>query len=145
MKLKDLNQVMVVEEMSFPLPWSKESFVEELNNNKLAYYVVAKEDSNILGYGGMWCVLDEGHITNIAVHPSVRNKGVGSKILHNLYKKAKRASLKILTLEVRASNISAQLLYEKFGFVCVGIRKKYYADNEEDALIMTLNLNLMKV
>ncbi len=127
---------MEIEEKCFILPWSKLSFLHELLDNERAYYYVAVRDQQILGYIGMWIVLDEGHITNLAVHPSYRRQGVGRALLKNLAFEGKKMGLNYLTLEVRISNLSAQILYKEVGFVEAGVRPGYYQDNREDALIM---------
>lgn len=134
-----IDQVMVVENLSFSVPWSKNAFVEEIKNNKFARYIVAKIDGKVVGYAGMWKVMDEGHITNIAVHPEFRRSGIGSRLLEGLIDIARREYIASMTLEVRKSNIAAQKLYEKFGFAEGGFRKGYYSDNGEDALIMWKN------
>lgn len=136
MRLEDLEAVMEIEEKCFILPWSKLSFLHELLDNERAYYYVAVKDQQILGYIGMWIVLDEGHITNLAVHPSYRRQGVGRALLKNLAFEGKKMGLNYLTLEVRISNLPAQILYKEVGFVEAGVRPGYYQDNREDALIM---------
>lgn len=138
MELWDIDGVMEIEYASFAIPWSREAFEEELTNNKHAVYIVAKQDNKVIGYGGMWKVLEEGHITNIAVHPDFRRMRVGYAIVEALTQIAKNKGIGSMTLEVRENNIAAQGLYRKFGFEVVGRRKKYYADNNEDALIMTM-------
>jgi ribosomal-protein-alanine N-acetyltransferase len=127
---------MVVEKLSFSIPWSREAFFEEVTGNKFALYLSAVLDGKVIGYAGMWGVLDEGHITNIAVHPEFRGKGVGSLLLQGLIDTAGAKDILSMTLEVRSGNVAAQGLYTKFGFEVKGIRKGYYADNGEDALIM---------
>ncbi|MBZ4646185.1 MAG: [ribosomal protein S18]-alanine N-acetyltransferase [Petroclostridium sp.] len=138
MELWDIDGVMEIEYASFAIPWSREAFEEELINNKHAVYIVAKQGNKVIGYGGMWKVLEEGHITNIAVHPDFRRMRVGYAIVEALTQIAKNKGIGSMTLEVRENNIAAQGLYRKFGFEVVGRRKKYYADNNEDALIMTM-------
>lgn len=108
---------------------------KELLNN-FARYLVIKQEDKVIGYGGMWIILDEGHITNIAIHPDFRGIGAGNLILTALIDLCKAEGITALTLEVRASNTIAQNLYYKFGFELEGIRKGYYADNHEDALIL---------
>lgn len=130
-----LDGVMVVENLSFKIPWSRDSFLEELNND-MAIYFVAVSDGQVLGYGGMWKIFDEGHITNIAVHPEFRLCGVASKIMDKILDISKFNGIANLTLEVRKSNIAAQKLYQKYGFKAEGTRKGYYSDTGEDALIM---------
>lgn len=132
---KYIDSILSIEELSFTDPWSKDSMEKELNNN-FARYVVVKYNNKVIGYGGMWLILDEGHITNIAVTPKYRCMGAGKLILKSLIDICKKEKVISLTLEVRVSNTIAQSLYIKFGFVSEGIRKNYYADNHEDALIM---------
>lgn len=135
MQVKDLPEILVIEKLSFPVPWSKQAFISELNN-EYALYLVARENIEIRGYIGMWLIIDEGHITNLAVHPAYRRRGVGRLLLKNLIQTGKRYGLRRLTLEVRQTNLAAQNLYMEFGFTTVGVRPRYYLDNQEDALIM---------
>ncbi|AGK99044.1 ribosomal protein S18-alanine N-acetyltransferase [Clostridium pasteurianum] len=132
---KYIDSILSIEKLSFTDPWSKDSMERELNNN-FARYVVVKLNDKVIGYGGMWIILDEGHITNIAVAPEYRCIGAGKLILKSLINICKKEKVISLTLEVRVSNTIAQGLYSKFGFVTEGIRKNYYADNNENALIM---------
>jgi ribosomal-protein-alanine N-acetyltransferase len=134
--VEHIDDIMVVEKLSFSIPWSREAFFEEVTGNKFALYLSAVLDGKVIGYAGMWGVLDEGHITNIAVHPEFRGKGVGSLLLQGLIDTAGAKDILSMTLEVRSGNVAAQGLYTKFGFEVKGIRKGYYADNGEDALIM---------
>jgi ribosomal-protein-alanine N-acetyltransferase len=136
LKLEHVNSVLKIDVLSFPTPWSKESFQREIEVNKFARYVVAKKDGVIIGYAGMWLILDEGHITNIAVHPEYRGIGSGNLLLEALIEICRTESITSLTLEVRKSNLVAQNLYKKYGFSEQGIRKGYYGDNKEDAVIM---------
>jgi ribosomal-protein-alanine N-acetyltransferase len=135
MDIDDIDSVLKISELSFPHPWSRRSFEQELENN-FATYLVAKLDNQVIGYGGMWIIIDEGHITNIAVHPDYRNLGVGDKVLYEMISKCNEKKVIAMTLEVRVSNTAAQKLYSKYGFIEEGIRKKYYEDNGEDALLM---------
>lgn len=139
MEERDLDRVSEVESLSFSSPWSKDAFAKELEENKLAVYLVAEYDGEIAGYMGMWKVVDEGHITNIAVDPECRERGVGGALLSAMIQKAEELELLSMTLEVRASNTKAQKLYEKYGFESVGIRPKYY-EKGEDAQIMWKSL-----
>lgn len=134
--LEHIDDIMTVENLSFSIPWTKNAFVEEITRNKFAIYISAKLDEKIIGYGGMWKVIDEGHITNIAVHPEFRGFKIGSAVVEELLSIAIREGIYSLTLEVRRSNLVAQKLYGKYGFVVEGVRKAYYSDNGEDALIM---------
>lgn len=136
MEEKDLDQIMIIEVESFTTPWTKESFKLEITDNTLANYFVAEIDNKVVGYGGIWRILDEGHITNIAVGKDFRGLGVGNKIVERLIIYCKENEIKNMTLEVRESNTIAQNLYTKYGFLDCGIRPNYYADDHEDAVIM---------
>lgn len=129
-------QVSKLELLCFRVPWSEQAFANEMENN-LAYYSVMLDDEDVIGYYGMWRVLDEGHITNIAIHPNYRRKGLGSRMIAHMIQTAEDANVHHLTLEVRASNTPAQGLYAKYGFKPSGLRRRYYSDNNEDAIIMT--------
>ncbi len=137
-----LDSVAELEKICFSLPWSKEMFADELKSN-IAHYLVATDDEkNVVGYVGMWKILDEGHITNVAVSPNYRRQGIGERLICELINNAKRLELSMLTLEVRKSNVPAQNLYSKYNFKEVGIRKRYYSDTNEDAIIMTLEMKI---
>lgn len=132
----DIQGVFEIERLSFKTPWSEEAFENEINRNLCARYVVAKMDGKTVGYGGMWVIVDEGHITNIAVHPDFRGMHIGDLIVSALIKIGIKEGIVAMTLEVRRTNLIAQNLYKKYGFECAGIRPKYYADTGEDAIIM---------
>lgn len=136
-KLKSchIDEVFNINMLSLPNPWSKDSLIKELEN-KLGVYVVAVNKDMVIGFGGMWIILDEAHITNIAVHPDHRRKKAATLILKELINIAKEKNVEAMTLEVRKSNIKAQNLYKKFGFLVEGVRKGYYEDNKEDGLIL---------
>jgi ribosomal-protein-alanine N-acetyltransferase len=137
MKIEDLEAVLDIEILSFPTPWSRNAFLYELlENERAVYYVVYNSMNKLIAYIGMWVIFDEGHITNFAVHPAYRHQGVGKFLLSHFIKVAREKKVKHLTLEVRRTNTVAQELYQKMGFVHMGVRKKYYLDNNEDALIM---------
>lgn len=136
MSLEDIDQVYEIENLSFTTPWSRESFKSELLKNDLARYIVAKVDGKVAAYGGMWIVLDEAHITNIAVHPEYRGRKIGETLVKALLRTAKENKAADITLEVRASNDAARKLYKKLGFKDGGRRKGYYEDTGEDAIIM---------
>jgi ribosomal-protein-alanine N-acetyltransferase len=136
MTLADVDPVQEVERASFPVPWPANAFRHELTQNKNARYIVAREDDRVVGYAGLWLSLDEAHITTFAVHPDRRRRKVGERMLIRLFDLATELSAEWLTLEVRASNVGAQRLYEKYGFRPAGIRRRYYSDNNEDAIIM---------
>lgn len=130
------DSIFLINSLSFPVPWDKASILQELSDNDKARYVVAKVNDTIVGYGGLWKILDEGHITNIAIHPQYRGMGIGNRIVQSLIELCSIEDITSMTLEVRASNIAAINLYKKFGFITEGIRKHYYSNNNEDALIM---------
>lgn len=135
----DIDGVLAVEREAFSTPWSERLFYDELKNPHTVYYVCEKNDE-ILGYGGVWHVLDEGQITNIAVKKAYRGQGVGTMLLNKITDYAKAQDLSKIELEVRVSNAAAIALYEKFGFLPVGKRKCYYKDPTEDALLMDLKM-----
>ena len=134
LKAEYIPQICEIEKEAFLSPWSAKSFEGEPYNTA-AHYVIALANGRVAGYGGFWRILDEGHITNIAVERSFRGQGVGKDILEQMIKRAAVQKIERMTLEVRVSNITAIKLYEKFGFVTLGVRPKYY-ENGEDALIM---------
>ncbi|MDA5561816.1 MULTISPECIES: ribosomal protein S18-alanine N-acetyltransferase [unclassified Exiguobacterium] len=131
----DVEEVTKVEEASFSIPWTKEAFMNEMLRNEQAIYFVAVHDKRVVGFVGVWQIVDEGHITNIAVLPEFRGQGIGNQLLAELVAFAKSKGLVGLTLEVRVSNVGAQKLYEQFGFMQAGRRRRYYQDNNEDAYI----------
>ncbi|MED0658038.1 ribosomal protein S18-alanine N-acetyltransferase [Anoxybacillus ayderensis] len=140
MTLQDLDRIVEIEQLSFTLPWSRSSFYQELTNNRYARYIVMEHDGQIIGYCGMWLVMDEAHITNIAVLPEFRGKKLGEALMKQAMALAREEGAKTMTLEVRVSNTVAQSLYRKLGFLNGGIRKRYYSDNQEDALVMWVKL-----
>ncbi|MFS1516504.1 ribosomal protein S18-alanine N-acetyltransferase [Bacillus sp. SCS-151] len=140
MNVEDIENVLKVEEASFATPWSKDIFLSEINNNKYAHYIVAEENGLVIGYCGAWIIIDEAHITNVALLPEYRGRKLGEAMLKQLVDFAKALGAKTMTLEVRVTNIIAQSLYRKLGFNDGGIRKNYYTDNQEDALIMWVNI-----
>lgn len=135
MKVDDIDGVFEVEKNCFEDYWSKDSFKKELSNN-LAKYLVAKVDGKVAGYVGIWFVVDEGHITNVAVHEDYRGQKIGDQLIRELVQVCKDNKIVSMTLEVRTSNTVAQNLYRKYGFKMAGIRKEYYSNNKEDAIIM---------
>lgn len=136
MEVDDIPQVQLVEHKCFTTPWSRSIFVSEITRNDNALYVVAIVGERIVGYAGIWVILDEGHITNIGVDPSFQRQGIGQGLMDEITKYAVIRGVVRMTLEVRVSNVRAQALYTKLGFVPSGIRKEYYHDDKEDALIM---------
>jgi [ribosomal protein S18]-alanine N-acetyltransferase len=140
MREDDIEQIVNIETLSFATPWSRESFFNELNKNQFATYVVMEDDEKIIGYCGMWLIVDEAHITNIAVLPEYRGRKLGDALLAKVIETARDMGAKSMTLEVRVSNHVAQNLYRKYGFKNGGIRKGYYTDNHEDAIVMWVEL-----
>lgn len=133
---RDIDALAKLDSLCFTLAWSRSSFEFEIKENLKAIYLVADYKGKIFGYGGIWIILDEGHITNIAVHPDFRNMGIGAKLLTDLIELSERRGANKQTLEVRVSNYPAISLYNKLGFKTAGKREKYYEDNGEDALIL---------
>lgn len=139
MTAEDIEGVIKVERRSFTNPWSKGMFMEEMNNT-CAHYFVASAYGVIVAYAGVWIILDEAHITNIAVDPDYRQKKIATGLLNKIFGFARERKVKSLTLEVREGNSSAISLYKQFGFNVEGKRKGYYSDTKEDALIMWCHL-----
>ncbi|WP_432775953.1 ribosomal protein S18-alanine N-acetyltransferase [Brevibacillus gelatini] len=140
MTMQDVGAVAELERLSFSTPWPHEAFVNELTKNPNARYVVAVHQNRIVAYCGMWIVLDEAHITNVAVHPLFRGKKIGLGLMFKMMGVAKMLGANSMTLEVRPSNTVARNLYTKLGFREHGVRKRYYSDNNEDAIIMWVTL-----
>ena len=136
---EDLEQVVEIEKASMPSPWSKELFEEELKRERARYFVGAI-DGQAAGYMGYWEALQEAHIINLAISPQFRQKGFGFQMLEYCLRFAYNHGARLATLEVRESNEAAQRLYEKMNFRTVAIRKKYYSDNQENAVVMLKNL-----
>lgn len=138
MSREHLSEVASIEEMSFSLPWSLESL--ELMLTEQASALVALEDGRVLGYVGMMCVLDEGQIINVAVHPDARRRGVGRSLMKAAEAYAKERGIVFLSLEVRESNIAARSLYSSLGWEEQGIRKGFYSHPVENACVMTKSI-----
>jgi len=136
MELSHLDAVFEIDRHSFSSPWTKESLRKELTGNERAVYLTALFGGAVIGYAGMWHIVNEGHITNIAVSEEHRRKGVGGAILSKLIETAREREMIGLTLEVSIANLPAQRLYAGHGFKPEGIRKDYYKDTHEDAVIM---------
>ena len=147
MRKEDIDEILEIEKVSFPSPWSREAFLTELKERDSSHFLVAKSEGRVVGYAGFWLIIparscrteaggDEAHITNLAVHPSYRRKKIGERLIRFLLKLAISKGAKRATLEVRPSNLAAQNLYQKFGFEIKGVQKGYYNDTGEDALIM---------
>ncbi|WP_214627966.1 ribosomal protein S18-alanine N-acetyltransferase [Paenibacillus agaridevorans] len=141
MSLADIPAVLLIEQESFSSPWTEESFVNELKNNMFARYLALEYGGQLIGYGGMWIIMDEAHVTNIAIRSDVRGIGLGHRLMAQLQRTALFYGAARMTLEVRVSNEHAQRLYRKHGFQPSGVRPNYYSDNNEDALIMWAELD----
>ena len=137
MTVDDLIAVHVIERESFSTPWPAHAYRQEIEQNRLAHYIVARCGNAIVGFAGIWLLVDEAHITTFATRTTWRRQGIGERLLVALLDLALARGAKEATLEVRPSNIPAKRLYEKYGFKVVGVRPRYYSDNNEDALIMT--------
>ncbi|HHX51422.1 MAG TPA: ribosomal protein S18-alanine N-acetyltransferase [Clostridia bacterium] len=135
-----LDEVLAIESASFPTPWSRNAFLGELFDNQFAYYYVCLKEGRVVGYVGMWIILDEAHVTNIAIHPFFRGRKLGKLLLTEIMGRAVCLGADKITLEVRPSNKVARSLYRQLGFVAAGIRKGYYSDTREDAIVMWKHL-----
>ncbi|MDR1209737.1 MAG: ribosomal protein S18-alanine N-acetyltransferase [Clostridiales bacterium] len=135
MRRDHVDAVYAIELGSFSIPWTKGEFYRELGSEH-AVYLAASLGGEIVGYAGMWHIVNEGHITNVAVREDCRGQGVGGALVAGLLREAAKLGMIGVTLEVRAGNARAQALYSKFGFRPEGIRKNYYSDVREDAIIM---------
>ncbi|MEG0384653.1 MAG: ribosomal protein S18-alanine N-acetyltransferase [Solibacillus sp.] len=141
MTITDVEAVHAIEQATFPSPWTMDSFYYEMTENQFAHYLVAEdEQQTIIGFCGMWLVIDAAQITNVAVVDAVRGQGMGEGLMREAIHIAKEANMDVMSLEVRVTNTVAQNLYRKLGFQDGGIRKNYYTDNQEDALVMWVNL-----
>lgn len=136
MRMGDIPRVLEIEQESFRSPWPRDAYTHELTENRLAAYIVARTDGEIVGYAGMWIILDEAHVTTIAVDPAYRGQHIGERLLVGLIDAGLARDARWMTLEVRKSNATAQALYKKYGFREIGVRKGYYSDNREDAIVM---------
>lgn len=137
----DVPAVHAIEQAVFPTPWTLDSFYYEMNENQFAHYLVAEYEGEIVGFCGVWLVIDAAQITNVAVVEKMRGKKLGEALMQEAIRMAKEANMDVMTLEVRVSNVVAQNLYRKLGFQNGSIRKGYYSDNGEDALLMWVNFN----
>jgi ribosomal-protein-alanine N-acetyltransferase len=137
MRIGDVAAVIEIERLSFSSPWPAFAFEQELTANRMAHYVVARRDGRVVGFAGLWLMVDEAHITTFGVHPDHRRQGIGRGLLLRLAELAMELGSVRMTLEVRVSNAPAQALYQSFGFRVAGRRIAYYSDDGEDALVMT--------
>lgn len=141
MVLDDIDEVLLIERDAFTTPWEREAFETELTKNQFACYYVVVVDGKVVGYCGLWKVMDEAQITNVAVASDYRGHSYGESLMCYVMEWLKALGVVSLSLEVRVSNTPAQSLYQKLGFRKAGIRKNYYADNQEDAWVMWVKLN----
>lgn len=137
MRDEDVAAVHEIERLSFRTPWPAHAFEQELRGNRLGRYVVARAGDTVVGFAGVWLMVDDAHITTFGVHPEWRRQGIGRQLLLNLAELSGTIGARRMTLEVRVSNVAAQALYRGFGFEIAGRRPRYYTDDGEDALIMT--------
>lgn len=140
MQMEDIPAICEIEQEAFTTPWTAGAFQNELTNNQFARYMVMECDGEVAGYGGMWLIMEEAHVTNVAVRKQYRGKKLGERLMRELQNTASFFGAVRMTLEVRPSNHIAIHLYEKLGFYSVGLRKGYYTDNREDAMIMWADL-----
>lgn len=142
MRPEHLNEVIEIENQSFPAPWTKTAFASHLERPEIARYLVATVHKKVVGYVGLFFGGGQGQITNLAVDPKYRQQGIGTRLLLGVIELAQKLKLVNLSLEVRVSNKAAQNLYRKFNFVLVGRRKNYYIETGEDAFVMCIfNIN----
>ncbi|MCX7608058.1 MAG: ribosomal protein S18-alanine N-acetyltransferase [Anaerolineales bacterium] len=139
MTLADVPAVYEIDRLSFSLPWTEGSFRYEVAENPHSRSWVAEVDGRVVGMLVLWLVLDEAHIATIATHPDYRRQGIGERLLLYALRSARAEGARRAFLEVRVGNRAAQALYKKYGFVVDGVRPKYYKDNNEDALLMSLD------
>lgn len=137
MRIEDVEAVHEIERLSFRTPWPAHAFTQELKGNRLARYVVARAGDRVVGFAGIWMMVDEAHVTTFGVHPDWRRQAIGRHLLLNLAELSMAIGARRMTLEVRESNAAAQALYRAFGFEVAGRRRAYYSDDGEDALVMT--------
>jgi ribosomal-protein-alanine N-acetyltransferase len=141
MERSDLDAVMAIEEVSFPTPWSRALFEEEIGRNfSDALVAVSAESGDVLGYSICWIVADESHLLNIAVHPDARREGVGQSLMRECIRRGAKAGATLIHLEVRVKNIAALRMYAHNGFSFRGIRRGYYTDTGEDAILLAREL-----
>ncbi len=140
MEKGDIEQIMAIENLSFPAPWAEYAFQSELRN-RFAVYYVAVHGKKVVGYCGAWLFSGEAHITTVAVHPDWRGRGLGKMFMNTLINHARSCGATNMILEVRPSNAEARILYQNLGFRQIGCRRNYYLETREDALVMMLNLS----
>ena len=138
MTLDDLSQVVAIDRVSFSLPWPERSFRFDLTDNPASRCWVAELDGKVVGMIVSWLIVDEVHVATIATHPEYRRRGIAKRLLTHTLQHLKEEGAQSSFLEVRASNFAAQDMYRKFGYEETGLRPRYYKDNDEDAILMTL-------
>ena len=136
MRRRHLKGVMAIERQVYPRPWSPSLFLSEMSAGRGRYYLVALEGRSVVGYGGLISYGDEAHITTIAVEPTLHRRKIGTRLLYELVTEAVRMGSRAVSLEVRVTNWGAQRMYARFGFRPVGVRKNYYQETSEDAVVM---------
>ncbi len=136
MRRRHIPQVLDIERRVYPRPWTMTLFLSEIVQRSTRFYIVARAHRRVVGYAGLMVFGDEAHVTNIAVDPDAHRRKVAARLLYALISEARRRGATACTLEVRVANHAARGLYQQFGFAPVGIRKNYYAETNEDALIM---------
>lgn len=138
---RDLDGVLEVEDESFTNPWTRDMYAWELQNRSVCHiFVVRTPDVRVAGFCAFWLVFDEIHINNVALRPALRNRGLGTALMHRIMHEARQLGARRATLEVRASNVGARRLYERLGFTISGTRRNYYTNPVEDALILWAEL-----
>jgi ribosomal-protein-alanine N-acetyltransferase len=136
MRRRHLKGVMAIERQVYPRPWSPNLFLSEMSELRNRAYLVARIGRDVVGYGGVMCYGEEAHVTTIAIDPAHHRRKIGTRVLYELVQESIRMGARAVSLEVRVSNWGAQVLYSRFGFRPVGIRKNYYQETGEDALVM---------
>lgn len=138
MKLEDLPRVVEIEKLSYSTPWSRETFMGEIQNDIISFplVVVEKPEEQVVAYVIYWRVQDDVQINNVAVHPDYRGRGIGEAMLRSTVDRLKKEKVSFISLEVRCSNAPALGLYKKLGFEIIGTRSRYYSNPEEDAFVM---------
>ena len=139
MSHEDLDRVLEIDRQSFSVPWTARSYRFELERNPVSRLFVAEYEGRVVGYIGLWELIDEGHISTLAVAPGYRRRGIASRLIETGLRSLAERGVELASLEVRESNNAAQELYRGFGFEVAGRRRAYYRDNREDALIMSLH------
>lgn len=132
----DVDGISSLENICFSHPWTRGMLYNDICENEITEYLVAKTGDMYIGYAGMWIVVDEAHVTNVCTHPDYRRSGIATQLIKKLMEIAVAKKVNSMTLEVRVSNVSAMKLYEKMGFHIYGKRKNYYSDNGEDAYVL---------